>query len=81
MHQGKKRIGEFGPHRLINEMRGRINALLKKNQSLAMEEIDTEDERGPVGIIPEGKANLRSIKSPEELVGKSKTDRPRESEI
>ena len=38
--------------RPIDEMRGRTKALLEKNRSLAMEEIDTLEERWPVGGYP-----------------------------
>ena len=53
--------------RVSSEMRGRIKALSKQNQSLAMEEIDTVEEWGPVGIISDEKMKHRSRKTQEDL--------------
>ena len=55
-----------------------IGSLLKQNQSLLKEGIDTDEEWEPVGRIPEEKLKLRSSRSQE--VGKSTmghTENPR----
>ena len=56
--------------RLVNEMSGKIKAILLQNQSLISEEIDTDEEWGPVGRIPEEKMKLGSSRRQEE-VGKA----------
>ena len=68
--EGRSQESRSETNRLINEMRGIIKALLQKNQSLIMEEIDTAEEWGHVGRITEEKTNLRSIRNQDE-VGKA----------
>ena len=51
---------------VINEM-GEIVILIKQNRSNIVDEIDTDVECGPVGMIPEEHSKLRSQKPQKDI--------------
>ena len=48
---------------VINEMGGEIKSLIKQNHPNIVEEIDTDLECGPEGMIPEEQSKIRSQKA------------------